>query len=178
MMPDRGLPPVEVAPLRRDGELAGFLLLQRWPEDTLEWAHVLLLAVQIAAAPGMLPRGSTVFRVCEDTPDGPPQGAVGLVLAEGPMVGDEPVEPGRFAGQSLPGLAVLHPPGSTIASLPEYATASGCLLLPGAPDLGLDHRAAWVEADAQGHVARMASRGMVDPQSDADTAALALLLTA
>ena len=177
-MPERGLPPVEVAPLQRDGRLSGFVLIGRWPDDTLEWADFLLLAVQLAAVPGMLPQGSTVFRVAEEVPDGPPDGAVGLVLAEGPMLGEEHVEPGRFADRTPAGLAVLHPPRSTVASVPEYETASGCILLPGVPDLGLDHRAAWVEVDAHGHVARMASKVLADPGADVDTAALALLLAA
>lgn len=175
---DRGQPPVEVAALHRAGGLAGFILRGRWPDDTLEWAQVLQLAVQVAAVPGMLPGGSTVFRVVEEVPEGPRDGAVGLVLAEGPMLGEEHLEPGHFADHLPAGLAVLHPPGSTIASVPEYDTASGCLLLPGVPDLGLDHRAAWVEADALGHVTRLASRAMVDLQSDVDTAALSLLLVA
>lgn len=177
-MPGRGLPPIEVAPLHRDGELSGFVLIGRWPDDTLEWADFLLLAVRLAAVPGMLPQGSTVFRIEEEVPDGPPEGAVGLVLAEGPILGDEHVQPGRFADRTPAGLAVLHPPRSTLASVPEYETASGCILLPGAPDLGLEHRAAWVEADAQGHIARLASKALVDPGMDVDTAALALLLAA
>ncbi|WP_122261812.1 peptidase [Ornithinimicrobium cerasi] len=177
-MPDRGGPPVEVAPLHRGGELAGFVLIGRWPEDTLEWAQVLLLAVQVAAVPGMLPRGSTVFRVAEDLPGTQLPGAVGIVVAEGLLVGEQHLSPGRFADRTPAGLAVLHPPDSTVASVPEYRSASGCILLPGLPELGLDHRAAWVEADAQGHVTRLASKAMVDPLCDADTAALALLLVA
>lgn len=176
-MVDRGMPPVEVAPLHRGGELSGFVLIGRWPDDTLEWAQVLLLAVRVAAVPGML-RGSTVFRVAEEVPEGDVPGAVGLVLAEGPLLGAEQVRPGRFADRTPPGIAVLHPPRSTIASVPEYDSASGCLLLPGLPHIGLDHRAAWVEADAQGHVTRLASKAMVDPQSDVDTAALATFIVA
>ncbi|MFK5633362.1 peptidase [Ornithinimicrobium sp. LYQ103] len=173
-VPDRDGVPVEVAPITRGGSLAGFLISNRWPDDTLEWATFLLLAVQTAAVPGLLGR-STVFRVIEAPPEGAER-AVGLVLAE-VMIGDEEqMTPGRYAEHPPPGLAVLHPPGSTLASVPEYRTASGCILLPGLPDLGLDHRAAWVEADAEGHVTRMASRGNVDPGCDADTAALALLL--
>ena len=75
-----------------------------------------------------------------------------------------------------PGLAVLHPPSSTVASLPEYETASGCLLLPGLPHLGLAHRAAWNEADSHGTVTRLAAVDGIDPEDDADTAALSLLL--
>lgn len=175
-MSDREAPPVEVAPCTRGGSLMGFVISNRWPDDTLEWTNFLLLAVRIAAVPGLL-GGSTVFRVIEEPPEGAER-AVGLVLAEVQVADAEQMVPGRYAEHPPPGLAVLHPPGLTLASVPEYATASGCLLLPGLPDLGLDHRAAWVEADAAGHVTRMTSRGNVDPAGDVDTAALALLLAA
>lgn len=177
-MGPRRLPPVEVAPLHAGGSLSGFLLLGRWPEDTVEWARFLVLAVQMAAVPGMLPRGSTVFRVVEDVPDNPPEHAIGLVLAEGQLLGEHPLTPGQFADTHPPALAVLHPPASTVASVPGYVTASGCIFLPGDPYLGLDHRAAWVEADVEGTVTRLASGAGVDPHEDADTAALSLLLVA
>jgi hypothetical protein len=169
---------IEVAPMQSGGSLSGFLLSGRWPADTVEWAQFLLLAVRFAAVPGMLPRGSTVFRVVEDVPDDSPGRTVGMVIAEGQLMGEHPLLPGQFADPQPPGLAVLHPPWSTLHSVPEYDTASGCLLLPGLPHLGLDHRAAWVEVDAHGTVIRLASRVGVNPQGDADTAALSLLLAA
>lgn len=169
---------VEVAPMQSGGSLSGFLLAGRWPADTVEWAQFLLLAVRMAAVPGMLPRGSTVFRVVEEIPDDSPQRTVGLVVAEGQLLGEHPLLPGQFADPQPPGLAVLHPPASTLHSVPEYDTASGCLLLPGLPHLGLEHRAAWVEADVRGTVIRLASMVGVNPQGDADTAALSLLLAA
>ena len=46
------------------------------------------------------------------------------------------------------------------------------------PHLGLEHRAAWVEADRRGNIARMVSRAGFDPNEDADTAVLALFLAA
>lgn len=171
-------PRIEVTPMRADGMLCGFLLMGRWPHDTVEWTQFLLLAVRVAAVPGMLPSGSTVFRVIEDIPERSPGNTVGLVLAEGPLLGDRAVLPGQFAHPLPPALAVLHPPASTVASVPEYETASGCLFLPGLPHLGLDHRAAWIEADAEGVVTRLASRSGVDPMTDADTAALSALLAA
>ena len=73
---------------------------------------------------------------------------------------------------------MLHPPKSTLASVPEYEVASGCVFLPGIPYLGLDHRAAWVQADVDGTVTQLVSRSGVDPAGNADTAALALLLAA
>ena len=65
---------IEVAPLQADGSLYGFMLLGRWPNDTVEWAKFLVLAVQMAAVPGLLP-SSTVFRVREDLPEQPHPGA-------------------------------------------------------------------------------------------------------
>jgi hypothetical protein len=75
-------------------------------------------------------------------------------------------------------LIVLHPPSSTLATIPEYKVASGCVFLPGLPHLGLDHRAAWVEADVDGTVTQLISKVGIDPQVNADTAALAMLLAA
>ena len=43
---------IEVAPLQADGSLYGFMLMGRWPNDTVEWARFLVLAVQMAAVPG------------------------------------------------------------------------------------------------------------------------------
>ncbi len=56
--------------------------------------------------------------------------------------------------------------------------ASGCVLLPGAPHLGLDHRAAWVEVEPEGTVTRLVSCRSVDPLQDVDTAVLSLLMAA
>jgi len=76
-------------------------------------------------------------------------------------------------------LILLHPPSETTPSLPECSgAASGCVLLPGLPYLGLEHRAAWVEAEADGTVTSMVSRVGVDPISHPDTATLAMLLAA
>lgn len=175
---DRHQDKVEVAPIHANGSLRGFLLVGRWPEDTVEWTQFLLLAVRLAAVPRMLPGGSTVFRVVEEVPEDSPVHSVGLVLAEGQLVGEHSLQPGQFATVYPPGLAVLHPPSSTVASVPEYETASGCLYLPGLPHLGLGHRAAWIEADADGIVTRLAAKDGIDPDDDVDTAALSLLLVA
>ncbi len=44
------------------------------------------------------------------------------------------------------------------------------MLLPGIPHLGLEHRAAWVEAESDGTITSMVSRVGVDPISHPDTA--------
>jgi hypothetical protein len=152
---------IEVAPLQSKGALYGFLLIGRWPQDTVEWAKFLVLAVRMAAVPGLLPI-STVFRVREEVPDQPQAGAVGLVVAEGSLLGDHPLTPGQFAHPQPPGLVVLHPPSSTFSSVPDYEVASGCVFLPGLPHLGLEHRAAWVEADVDGNVTGAAA-GRLSP---------------
>ena len=168
---------IEVAPLQSEGSLYGFMLIGRWPHDTVEWAKFLVLAVQMAAVPGML-HGSTVFRVREDLPEPAQLNAVGLVALEGQLLGEHPLRPGQFANLQPPGLVVLHPPSSTLGSVPDYDVASGCVFLPGLPHLGLDHRAAWVEADVEGTVTHLVSKVGIDPLGDADTAALAMLLAA
>lgn len=170
--------PIGVTPFQAKGALRGFVISGRWPDTTKEWAQLLVLAVRVASMPGLLAT-STVFGVREDLPDDPQPGTVGLVLAEGPVVGAEALAPGRFAHHVPPALLMLHPPSETRPSLPEcLGAASGCVLLPGVPHLGLEHRAAWVEAESDGTVTSMVSRVGLDPISDPDTAVLAMLLAA
>ena len=171
--------PVEVSPVhRRDLSLAGFLLHRRWPDTTLEWSQVLALAVRVAAVPGVLPT-TTVFRATEETPEVGQAPAVGVMASAGPVVGDDAPEPGSLARPRPPGLFILHPPKETRPSLPEAdGVASGVLWLPGLPELGLEHRAAWVEAEADGTVTRLVSAVDVDLWQDADLAVMATLVAA
>ncbi|MBO0855923.1 MAG: peptidase [Nocardia sp.] len=170
--------PVGVTPFQAKGSLCGFLISGRWPDTTKEWAQLLALAVRVASLPGLLAT-TTVFGAREELPDDPQPDTVGLVIAEGPVLGEQAIEPGRFAEPLPPALMMLHPPSETNPSLPECAgAASGCVLLPGLPHLGLAHRAAWVEAELDGTVTSMVSRVGIDPISDPDTAVLAMLLTA
>ena len=167
---------IGISPFHAAGLLRGFVVSGRWPDTTKEWAQFLALAVQVASMPGLLAT-STVFGVREELPDDPEPGVVGLVLADGPVVGETAVTPGRDAQHQPSALLMLHPPSETTPSLPECAgAASGCVLLPGLPHLGLEHRAAWVEAESDGTVTAMRSRVGLDPISDPDTAVLAMLL--
>jgi hypothetical protein len=169
---------VEVAPFHSGGALKGFVVSGRWPDSTKEWAQLLMVAVRVASLPGLLST-TTVFGVREELPECPQPGTVGLVLAEGPVLGELAIPPGYFAHHQPPALLMLHPPSETTPSLPECAgAASGCVLLPGIPHLGLDHRAAWVEAEADGTITSMVSRVGVDPIIHPDTAILAMLLAA
>ncbi|MET9489196.1 peptidase [Nocardia sp. NPDC006630] len=160
------------------GALRGFVISGRWPDSTKEWAQLLVLAVRVASLPGLLAT-TTVFGAREELPEDPEPGMVGLVIAEGTVLGASALLPGRFAAHVPPALILLHPPRETRPSLPECSgAASGTLLLPGLPHLGLEHRAAWVETDTDGSVTSMVSRVGVDPISDPDTAVLAMLLAA
>jgi hypothetical protein len=170
---------VEVAAFH-DGArcLSGFVVSGRWPESTREWAQFLALAVRLAAVPGLVPT-TTVYCAVEDVPDDPQPGTVGLVTLAGPVMGTGAPRPGQFSAVAPPALILLHPPGESRPSSPEVVgAASGCVLLPGLPHLGLDHRAAWVEAELDGTVTRLVSQVGVDPALDPDTAILAMLLAA
>lgn len=169
---------IELAPFHSGGSLKGFVVSGRWPDSTKEWAQLLMVAVRVASWPGLLST-TTIFGVREELPDAPTPGTVGLVLAEGTVVGAAAIAPGYFATQQPSALMMLHPPSETTPSLPECSgAASGCVLLPGLPHLGLEHRAAWVEAESDGTVTSMVSRVGVDPISHPDTAILAMLLAA
>jgi hypothetical protein len=169
---------IEVAPFHLHGLLKGFVISGRWPDSTKEWAQLLGVAVRVASVPGLLDT-TTIFGAREELPDAPSPGTVGLVIAEGPVVGETAIPPGYFAEHQPPALLMLHPPCETTPSLPECSgAASGCVLLPGLPHLGLDHRAAWVEAESDGTITSMVSRVGVDPISHPDTAILAMLLAA
>ena len=169
---------IELAPFHSGGALKGFVVSGRWPDSTKEWAQLLMVAVRVASWPGLLST-TTIFGVREELPETPAPGTVGLVLAEGTVVGDSAIAPGHFADQNPPALLMLHPPSETTPTLPECnGAASGCVLLPGLPHLGLEHRAAWVEAESDGTVTSMVSRVGVDPISHPDTAILAMLLAA
>jgi hypothetical protein len=167
---------VEIAPFQGGGSLRGFVVTGRWPGSTREWAQFLTLAVRLAAVPGLVPT-TTVFRAVEDVPDEPLPKTVGLVTSAGPVLGDGAPGPGQFSAPSA--LILLHPPSENRPSIPEAAdAASGCVFLPGLPHLGLDHRAAWVEAERDGTITRLVSKNGVDPAQDPDTAVLAMLLAA
>ena len=167
---------VHVSPyLRTDLSLAGFVIGGRWPASTGEWAQFLLLAVRLAARPGCVPR-TAVFCAIDDVPDDPPEHTVGMVTCAGPVIGTDAPAPGALATPQPTALLVLHPPDETRPSTPDCAgAASGALLLPGLPHLGLAHRATWVEATANGTLTRLVSRVDVNPADDPDIAVLATL---
>jgi hypothetical protein len=168
---------VHVTPYqRRDLTLAGFILSGRWPVSTREWSQVLLLAVRLAAVPGFVPTTS-LFRAKDDLPDEPDPRNVGMLTHEGALL-DPGVAETHY--EDIPqALFVLHPPAETQPSTPEAdGAASGCILLPGSTALGLEHRAAWVEAEADGTISKLVSQVGVNPVEDPDLALMASFLAA
>ena len=166
---------VELAPFTTgERPLDGFVVSGRWPDSTQEWAQLLRLLLRIVAIPGMI-RSTSVFRSLDDKPEvqGPLQHPVGMLTMAGPVIGDDAPGPGDLGHPQPSAVLLLHPPGESTES-----QASGCVLLPGLPHLGLDHRAAWVSADADDTVTRLVASSDVDPTQDPDTAVLALLLAA
>src|SRR4029077_17517182 len=133
---------IEIAPFHSRGSLKGFVVSGRWPDSTKEGAQLLIVAVRIASLPGLLST-TTIFGAREELPEEPVPGTVGLVGAEGTVFGESAVPPGHFAGHQPPALLMLHPPSETMPSLPECTgDASGCELLPGIPQLGIEYGAA------------------------------------
>ncbi|AFA71407.1 hypothetical protein GPOL_c03340 [Gordonia polyisoprenivorans VH2] len=168
---------IGLTPVHQEGELNGILISGRWPESTLEWTQTLVASVRIACRPGFLPT-TTIFGVVEERPEEAADDAVGMMVAVGNVVDDSFLEAGRFL-TNPPALLMLHPPSRTRPSLPECSqVASGCVLLPGLPELGLEHRAGWAEAEADGTVVNLRNQVGIDPGADPDTAVLAMLLAA
>ena len=122
---------------------------------------------------------TAIFRAIEDVPEDPQPDTVGIVPDEGPVLADTGPKPGQFVPPQPPALFVLPPPTENLsASADGNPAASGCVLLPGIPHLGLEHRAAWVEAESDGTITRLVSASGVNPMSDPDLAVLATLCAA
>ena len=170
---------VHVSPFHRaDHTLAGFVMSGRWPESTREWTQFLAIAVRFAARPGSL-ETTTVFRAMNDKPTSSDPDVVGMVMWAGPVIGANAPRPGDLADPPPTALFVLHPPEETVPSTPEIiGAASGAVLLPGLPHLGLHHRAGWVEAEADGTVTKLMSKVGINPGEDPDLAVLATLCAA
>ena len=170
---------IGIAPFHSRGALKGFVVSGRWPDSTKEWAQLLMVAVRVASLPGLLST-TTIFGVREELPDAPEPGTVGLVLAEGTVVGESAVRARLFRRSPT------SRTDDAASALRDHAVAAGmrrapppaAYCCPGLPHLGLEHRAAWVEAESDGTITSMVSRVGVDPISHPDTAILAMLLAA
>lgn len=166
---------IRLSPFQRtDKSLAGLVVSGRWPNELREWVHLMLLLTRLATTPGLV-LTSEIFAATETLPDTPAEDAVGTIMDRGPANDLE-----RVSGDSsVPAAAlVLHPPGVAHESPGFHGTATGALLLPGLPHLGLAHQAAWVEVEPDGTVARLATALITSPSTDPDVVVLTHLLAA
>ncbi|MGN6089883.1 MAG: hypothetical protein ACTHNT_11400 [Actinomycetales bacterium] len=174
---------IRVVP-RHDGlRLTGFVVLGRAPEDTVEWAHILFAMVHRVAVHPLVLSASTVFVAVDVPKDERPDSDDDLLMrvaALGPVAGPDAPEAGSLGGLDPIGIAVVHPLGTARSAHAdtESAVAAGCLLLPGVPQVGLDHRAAWAEVRQDGELAHIGSSAHADVERDPDVAVLATLLAA
>ena len=99
---------IEIAPFHSQGSLKGFVISGRWPDSTKEWAQLLMVAVRVASLPGLLST-TTIFGAREELPDEPEPNTVGLVVAEGTVVGESAVPPGYFARAPAAGAVDVAP---------------------------------------------------------------------
>ena len=109
---------IEIAPFHSRGSLKGFVVSGRWPDSTKEWAQLLMVAVRVASLPGLLST-TTIFGAREELPDEPEPGTVGLVVAEGTVVGESAVPPGLFRGAPAAGTA------DAASAVGDHAVAAG-----------------------------------------------------
>lgn len=177
---------IRVVPQHDGVRLRGFSVLGRAPEDTVEWAHILLAMVhQVALHPVVLSSSAVFVAVDVPADERPPaddadHALLVRVALLGPVAGPQAPVAGSVGALDPVGLAVVHPLGaarSTHADT-EAPVAAGCLLLPGVPQVGLDHRAAWAEVRDDGELAHIGSSAHADVTRDPDVAVLATLLAA
>lgn len=186
------------------GALEGFTIHDRYPHDTTEWVNLLAIVVTHAALHPVSVTRSLLFAVLDlsDTEAvesyrerraedraaglvGPDDGDVSppyiRITALGAVADPQAEEPLRVVHPL--GAAVVHPLGATRVDDEEEredvpVSAAGCLLLPGIPEVGLDHRAAWAAVREDGLVSRLTYTSHASPDLDADVAYLATVMVA
>lgn len=171
---DLQVPSGEVTPIfGSDSRLTGFYLPAPLPSTTTEWTLVLAAVVSISASPGRL------LNTCVFSPDSSYSAQGGhehVFPLVGTVNGNNALGPGSLASPAPDAAFLIHPPEHTQPSTPETeGAASGAVLLPGVPQLGLTHRAGWAEVSHQGSVTKLLSSTNVDVTTDVDLAVLEAL---
>jgi hypothetical protein len=155
---------IRVVPKTDNGNLQGFVVKGRRPDNILEWAHTTLALAHFAVSsefsifrrPTFLAVHDNPLRLLED------------VLLDVPVVevGVENIDRDTFGAFAL-GAAVVRV---------EKELAVGALLFPGAPHIGIGHVASVVHIDVEGNVHRMITDDNASTTMDPDIAVLSSLL--
>ncbi len=155
------------------------------PQKTSEWMKLLVIALSYVALRdpfenSMFYHASLPTKYYDEQTDeeGESLGAAALFQPLAPAYSSRV---GLHAPVEASALLILHPAGVQVSpdleepeSLP---VAVGGLLLPGLPELGFDHRAAWAAVAIDGSVAGMTYTSHARLNDDQDLAALGALLS-
>lgn len=155
---------IRIVPRTENGELEGFSLKGRRPEDVLEWAHATLAMAHFLVKNAATSITDPIFFGLYDDPlrlfD---DSLVDIPVIE---VGMENIESINFGAFALGGALVRA----------ERDIGVGALLFPGAPQIGIGHRASVVHIDTEGTVHRMLTDDNASTHIDPDIAVLSSLL--
>lgn len=155
---------IRVVPKTDHGELEGFCLKGRRPEDVMEWAHATLAMAHFLIRNAASSIHEPIFfglyddplRLMDDT-------LVDIPVVE---IGVENIENISFGAFALGGALIRS----------EKDMGVGALLVPGAPQIGMGHRASVVHIDSDGVVHRMFTDDNASTHIDPDIAVLSSLL--
>lgn len=155
---------IRIVPRTEHGDLEGFDLKGRRPDNILEWAHTTLAMAHFLVNNMTNSRSEPIFfglyddplRLLDDT-------LIDISVIE---IGIDNVDRVSFGAFALGGALVRV----------EKDLGVGALLFPGAPQIGMGHRASVVHIDSEGTVHRMLTDDNVSTRIDPDIAVLSSLL--
>ena len=155
---------IRIIPRTEQGELSGFFLKGRRPDNVLEWAHATLAMAHFAITSEVFSYTEPVFLALHDDP---------IRLIDDTLIDIPVVETGipDVDGISFGAFAL----GGAIMRV-DKDIAVAALLFPGAPQLGIGHSASVVHTDAEGVVHRMITDDNASLGIDPDLAVLSSLL--
>ena len=155
---------IRVIPKTDHGDLQGFELRGRRPDNILEWAHTTLAMAHYALTSSQVPDSIPAFLAVHDVP----LRLVDETLIDMPIVqiGLDHIDRSVFGAFAL-GAAIVRT---------ERDLAVGAVLFPGAPQLGIGHVASVVHIDIKGTVHRMITDDNASTSIDPDIAVLSSLL--
>ena len=159
------------------------------PQRTSDWMRLLVIVLSYVALRD--PFVKSMFYIAQTPADHPdrfqqdsePVPQQDMTAFFSPLAPVFPVSPQHvlYAPVEASALLILHPAG--IQATPDLEepdglpVAVGALLLPGMPQLGLDHRAAWAAVSIDGEIANMNYTSHAKLTEHQDIAVLSVLLS-